>query len=286
MREVAVGLARGCPVGGETVAKCWAVKMLEFTLTDGKAASAIWEGLGEVWRSVTVRRVAKMPGGEAVGKWRVMWGLEVKVPGREATGEHWEYDRELSTWLIGFGRLTFCLKNKHFGILAFFHYIIGVEPCCLPFLAQVFGDVDLSMFSVFELICVPNYWETLFFVQKRSNDWTIFFATSQTVHLFYKLFWPWHYYQYFFDNCNELTRVLELLFSCIIDQYVFSPWFVVQYIITRLAILKTVVSSFSNLFILLFNFDFNSFVAHATWHHSSHLSEEQQQLLSALRATF
>ena len=30
----------------------------------------------------------------------------------------------------------------------------------------------------------------------------------------------------------------------------------------------------------------NGGVAHATWHHSSHLSQEQQQLLSALRATF
>ena len=31
---------------------------------------------------------------------------------------------------------------------------------------------------------------------------------------------------------------------------------------------------------------FNNGVAHATWHHSSHLSQEQQQLLSAHRATF
>ena len=31
-----------------------------------------------------------MPGGEAVGKWRVMWGLEVGVPGREAMGDNWE----------------------------------------------------------------------------------------------------------------------------------------------------------------------------------------------------
>ena len=35
-------------------------------------------------------KVAKMPGGEAVGKWRVMWGFEVRVPGREAMGEHCE----------------------------------------------------------------------------------------------------------------------------------------------------------------------------------------------------
>ena len=61
---------------------------LELTVPDGKAASAREEGLGEVWRSVTGGRVAKMPGGEAVGKWRVMWGLEVGVPGRETVGEH------------------------------------------------------------------------------------------------------------------------------------------------------------------------------------------------------
>ena len=57
-------------------------------MPDGKAASAIGEGLGEVWRSVTGWRVAKMPSDEALGKWRVMWGLEVGVPGREAVGEH------------------------------------------------------------------------------------------------------------------------------------------------------------------------------------------------------
>ena len=57
-------------------------------MPDGKAASARREGLGEVWRSVTGGRVAKMPGGEALGKWQVMWGLEVGVPGREAVGEH------------------------------------------------------------------------------------------------------------------------------------------------------------------------------------------------------
>ena len=28
-----------------------------------------------------------MPDGEALGKWRVMWGLEVEVPGYEAVGE-------------------------------------------------------------------------------------------------------------------------------------------------------------------------------------------------------
>ena len=52
------------------------------------AASARGEGLGEVWRSATGGRVAKKPGGEALGKWRVMWGVEVGVPGREAVGEH------------------------------------------------------------------------------------------------------------------------------------------------------------------------------------------------------
>ena len=50
---------------------------------------------------VTGGREAEMPGGEAVGKCRVMWRLEVGVPGREAMGEHWEYVRELSPWLIG-----------------------------------------------------------------------------------------------------------------------------------------------------------------------------------------
>ena len=55
--------------------------------------------------------VAKMPGGVAVGKCRVMWGLEVGVPGREAMGEHWEYVRELSSWLIGF-RKTISLYGK------------------------------------------------------------------------------------------------------------------------------------------------------------------------------
>ena len=41
-----------------------------------------------------------MPGGEAVGKFLVMWGLEVGVPGREAMGEPWEYVGELSPLLI------------------------------------------------------------------------------------------------------------------------------------------------------------------------------------------
>ena len=57
-------------------------------MPDGKAASARGEGLGEVCRSVTGGRVAKLPGGEILGKWRVMWGLVVGVPGREAVGEH------------------------------------------------------------------------------------------------------------------------------------------------------------------------------------------------------
>ena len=57
-------------------------------MPDGKAASARREGLGEVWRSVTGGRVGKMPGCEVLGKRRVMWGLEVGVPGREAVGEH------------------------------------------------------------------------------------------------------------------------------------------------------------------------------------------------------
>ena len=50
---------------------------------------------------VTGGSLAKMPGGKAVGKCRVMWGLQVGVPGREAMGEDWEYVTELSSWLIG-----------------------------------------------------------------------------------------------------------------------------------------------------------------------------------------
>ena len=46
------------------------------------------ERLGAVWHSVTGGRVAKISGGEAVGKWWVMWGLEVGVPGSEAVVEH------------------------------------------------------------------------------------------------------------------------------------------------------------------------------------------------------
>ena len=57
-------------------------------MPDGKAASARGEGLGDVWPSVTGGRVARMPGGEAVGKCQVIWGLEVGVPGREAAGEN------------------------------------------------------------------------------------------------------------------------------------------------------------------------------------------------------
>ena len=72
------------------------------TLPDSKPASARGGGgLGEVRRSVTGGKVAKMPGGEPVGKWRVMWGLDVGVPGREAMDDYCESIRELSTWLIG-----------------------------------------------------------------------------------------------------------------------------------------------------------------------------------------
>ena len=67
-------------------------------MPDGKAASARGDGLGEMWRSVTRGRVVKMPGGEVVGKWQVMWGLEIGVPSRDAVGEH---VRELSTCLKG-----------------------------------------------------------------------------------------------------------------------------------------------------------------------------------------
>ena len=86
--------------GGEAAAKCWAMGRLELTVPDGEAASAKGEGPGEVWHSVTGGMVAKMPNREAVGKRRVMWGLEVGVPGREAVSKHWESVRELSTWLI------------------------------------------------------------------------------------------------------------------------------------------------------------------------------------------
>ena len=48
-------------------------------MPDGKAISYL--------RSVTVGRVAKMPGGEQVGKCRVIWGLEVGVPGHENVGD-------------------------------------------------------------------------------------------------------------------------------------------------------------------------------------------------------
>ena len=57
-------------------------------MPDGKAACARGEGLEEVWHSVTGERVAKITGDEALGKWRVMWGPEVGVPGRDAVGEH------------------------------------------------------------------------------------------------------------------------------------------------------------------------------------------------------
>ena len=57
-------------------------------MPDGNAASARGEGLEDLWLSVTGGRVTKMPGGEAVGKWLVIWGMEVGVPGREALGEH------------------------------------------------------------------------------------------------------------------------------------------------------------------------------------------------------
>ena len=75
---------------GDAAAKCRAMGRLELTVPDGKAASARGEELGGVWRSVTSGRMAKMPGGEALGKWQVMWGLDVGVPGREGVGEHWE----------------------------------------------------------------------------------------------------------------------------------------------------------------------------------------------------
>ena len=60
---------------------------------------------------VTGGSVAKMPGGEAVGKCPVMWGLEVGVPGREAMGEHWECVREHSPWFNGL-RKTNILPRK------------------------------------------------------------------------------------------------------------------------------------------------------------------------------
>ena len=104
------------------------------------------------------------------------------------------------------------------------------------------------MVSVFEPVCVPNYGETLLFVQKRSNDRTIFlqipilftcFISSCDSDVLINIF----------DNYDELTRVLEPLFSYIIDQNVFSLDFLSR-TLTRMAIIKTDVSSFSNLFIL------------------------------------
>ena len=77
---------------GEEAAKYWVMGRLEFLILDGKAASSL------VY--VTEGRVAQMSDGEAVSKCRVMWGLEVGVSRREAMGEHWEYVRELSPWLI------------------------------------------------------------------------------------------------------------------------------------------------------------------------------------------
>ena len=64
----------------------WGLGRLELTLADGEAASSGKEGLGLVWGPMTLWRVVKMPGGKAVGKWRLMWGLEVGVPGRETMG--------------------------------------------------------------------------------------------------------------------------------------------------------------------------------------------------------
>ena len=70
------------------------------------------DGKDTSWlRAVTGGTVAKMPGGEAVGKCRVMWGLEVGVPGREAMGEYWEYVRELSPLFNGL-RKTNILTRK------------------------------------------------------------------------------------------------------------------------------------------------------------------------------
>ena len=54
--------------GGEAAAKCRAMGRLELTVPDGKAASAMGEGLRAVWPSVTGGRLAKMPGSEALGK--------------------------------------------------------------------------------------------------------------------------------------------------------------------------------------------------------------------------
>ena len=76
------------------------------------------------------------------------------------------------------------------------------------------------MVSVFDPMCVPNYGETLLFVQKRSNDWTIFL---QIPRLFTGSIGSYDsdILINIFDNSDELTRVLELLFSYIIDQNVF-----------------------------------------------------------------
>ena len=111
------------------------------------------------------------------------------------------------------------------------------------------------MVSVFELMCSPNYGETLLFVQKRSNDWTIFFPSSRRFtcslsscgsDVLINIF------DNFFDNYNDLTRVLELLCSTLLIKMFF---------LTRLARhIETIVSGFSNLFITRFSLDFNSLI--------------------------
>ena len=78
-------------------------------------------------------RVAEMPGGEALGKCRVMCGLEVGLPFVVrlwvSTGNASEKSHPGS---MDCGRLTFCLENKHFNTLDFFYYIMGVVPTVLP----------------------------------------------------------------------------------------------------------------------------------------------------------
>ena len=135
-------------------------------------------------------------------------------------------------WL-GCGTLTFCLENKHFDTLAFFHYTMGVMPAVLPSILGTSLRWGRRFYGqcIWAYMCVPNYGETLLFVQKRSNDWTIFLEIPRLftcsisscdsdvlINIFDNIF----------DNCDELTRVLELLFSYIIDQDVFYSWFVVK----------------------------------------------------------
>ena len=57
--------------GGEAAAKCWVMGKLEFTMPDSEAAGGL-RSMKEGW-------VAEMSGSKAIGKFRVMRGLEVGI---------------------------------------------------------------------------------------------------------------------------------------------------------------------------------------------------------------